>query len=337
VQELIDTYYYEDADYDKMTIDALKGAVYSLEDPYSAYYTRDEYLSFTEQITGRYSGIGVTVTMDMTDNTILVVSAQKGTPAYKAGLTAGDKIVAVNGEAIPMDLEAAVSKIKGEEGTSVKLTILKKDADTTVDMEIERKNIVLDTLTSKIIEGNIGYVELTAFDESTIKEFKKEIEALEEKGAQSIILDLRGNPGGMVDAAQVVGDVLLPECDITYIEYKDGKREYIRSGKSCYKGSLVVLVDENSASASEIIAGAIRDNDRGEIVGTKTYGKGLVQNTFALATGDGFVKLTVAKYFTPNGEDINEKGITPDYIVEPSENSDEDLQLEKAIEIIKNK
>jgi len=272
--------------------------------------------------------------MDPTDNTIIVISTQKGTPAHQAGLETDDKIIAINGEPIPADLEAAVSKIKGENGTTVTLTILKNKTGKTVDKEIERKEITLDTLTSQIIEGDIGYVELTAFDESTVKEFKKEIELLEEKGAKSIILDLRGNPGGMVDAAAVVGDVLLPECDITYMEYKSGDREYIRSDEDCYKGKVVVLVDGGSASASEIIAGAIRDNDRGEIVGTQTYGKGLVQTMYPLSLGDGYVKLTVARYFTPDGEDINEKGITPDHIVEQSEDGEEDLQLKKAIELL---
>ncbi len=335
IKNLIDLHYYKEYDEDAMTVGALKGAVYSLGDPYSGYYTNEEYLSFNEQITGHYSGIGVTVTMDTTDNTILVISTQKGTPAHKAGLTTDDKIIAINGEAIPSDLEAAVSKIKGKDGTKVNLTILKKDTGKTVDMDIERQDITLDTLTSEIIQGDIGYIELTSFDESTIKEFKKEIETLEEKGAKSIILDLRGNPGGMVDAAAVVGDVLLPECDITYIEGKSGKREYIRSDKECYEGELVVLVDGGSASASEIIAGAIRDNKRGKIVGTQTYGKGLVQMMYPLSMGGGYVKLTIARYFTPNGEDINKKGITPDYLVEPSGNNSEDLQLNKAIELLK--
>lgn len=336
IQSLIDQYYYKDVDEKEMEVGALKGAVLSLGDPYSGYYTNEDYLSFSEQISGHYSGIGVTVTMDPTDNTILVISTQKGTPAHEAGLETDDKIIAINGEAIPADLETAVSKIKGKNGTTVTLTILKNKTGKTVDKEIERKEITLDTLMSEIIEGDIGYVELTAFDESTVKEFKKEIETLEEKGARSIILDLRGNPGGMVDAAAVVGDVLLPECDITYMEYKSGEREYIRSDKDCYKGKIVVLVDGGSASASEIIAGAIRDNDRGEIVGTQTYGKGLVQTMYPLSLGDGYVKLTVARYFTPDGEDINEKGITPDHIVEPSEDGKEDLQLKKAVELLKN-
>ncbi len=335
IQNLIDMHYYKDANSEDIVVGALKGAVLSLGDPYSGYYTNEEYLSFTEQVTGQYSGIGVTVTMDTADNTILVISTQKGTPAHKAGLETDDKIIAINGEAVPSDLETAVSKIKGKPSTKVTLTILKKSTGKIVDLEIERQEITLDTLMSEIIEGDIGYIELTSFDESTVKEFKNEVETLEEKGAKSIILDLRGNPGGIVDAAAVVGDVFLPECDITYMEDKSGKREYIRSGESCYKGDLVVLVNGGSASASEIIAGAIRDNKRGKLVGTQTYGKGLVQMMYPLSEGDGYVKLTMARYFTPNGEDINKKGITPDYVVEASEDDTEDVQLKKAIELLK--
>ena len=337
IENLIDKFYYKDAKSEDIYNGALSGAVAALEDPYSSYFTLDEYNSFTEQVTGQYCGIGVTVTMDTEDSTILVVSAQKGTPADEAGLSTGDKIIAINGKPVPDDLETAVSKIKGKEGTSVKLTILKKDAAQTEEMEIIRGEITLDTLTSEIIEGDIGYVQLTAFDESTVREFADEIDSLEKNGAKSIILDLRSNPGGMVEAAQVVADTLLPECDITYVEYKSGKRQYYRSDQECYEGDVVVLVDGGSASASEIVAGALRDNDRAVIVGTQTFGKGLVQSVFPLNNDAGYVKLTIARYFTPDGEDINKKGITPHHVVELSVDSTEDLQLKKAIEVLKEK
>ncbi len=333
IEDLIDLYYYKDADKSLLTEGALSGAVAALGDPYSSYFNDEEYASFNEQVSGHYCGIGVTVTMDTSDGTILVVSTQEGTPAYDAGLVTGDKIIAINGEAIPADLDMAVSKIKGKEGTTVALTVFKQDTGSTVDLEIERKDITLQTMTSEIIEGDIGYIQLTSFDESVEEGFTRELESVVEQGAKSIILDLRGNPGGIVTAAKVVGDALLPECDITYMEYKSGKREYIRSEESCYDGEIVVLVDGGSASASEIVAGALRDNDRAEIVGTQTFGKGLVQSVFGL-DGGGHVKLTIARYFTPNGDDINEKGITPDYVVEPSDDDSVDTQLEKAVEIL---
>lgn len=333
IEALIDEYYYKDPDKSKMTDYALIGAVASLGDPYSSYFTDEDYAAFNEQVSGHYFGIGVTVSMDSEDGAILVVSTHDGTPAAEAGLEAGDKIIAIEGESIPSDLDVAVSKIKGEEGTFVNITVLKKDTGSTVDMDIERKDITLVTMTSEIIEGDIGYIKLSSFDQSVEEGFQQELEKVKNMGAKSIILDLRGNPGGTVVAAQAVGDALLPECDITYMEYKSGKREYIRSEESCYDGDIVVLVDGGSASASEIVSGALRDNDRAEIVGTQTFGKGLVQSVFNL-DGGGYVKLTIARYFTPAGDDINEKGITPDYVVEPSDDPSVDLQLEKAVELL---
>ncbi|MDD4689428.1 MAG: S41 family peptidase [Eubacteriales bacterium] len=334
IQHLIDAYYYEDYDKELMFDGALGGAVMSLDDPYSGYMNDEMYEQFNEQISGQYCGIGVTVSMDPSDGSILVISTFEGTPANEAGLTTGDKIIAINGKSVPKDLDIAVGKIKGEEHTTVKLTILKKDSGKTEEKEIARKNITIDTLTSEVIEGDIGYIELTSFDNSTLDEFNNELEGVIAKGAKSIILDLRGNPGGLVNAAELVCDTLLPKCDITYLEYKSGKREYLRSEESSYDGKVVVLVDGGSASASEIVAGALRDNDRAKIVGTSTFGKGLVQNLYPLQ-GGGYVKLTIARYFTPNGEDINKKGITPDYVVEQPADSDVDLQLKKAIELIR--
>lgn len=335
----------KDVDDEKLIEGQLKGLFQSLEDPYSVYMTQDEFKSFTEQTQGVYGGIGVIVTPGE-DNLITVVSPIEGTPGERAGIKTGDKIIKVNDEEFTADsMDKAVKLMKGEPKTPVKITILRKDKDGNneyIDLEIIREEIRLQTVKSDIIQDNIGYIKITSFDELTYEDFKKNLKALMNKGISGIILDLRNNPGGLLNVCVDIADELLGEGVIVYTETRHGERVYERSDKKHIDIPLVVLVNEGSASASEILAGAVKDHNRGLLIGNKTFGKGVVQRIRELSDGSGF-KLTVSEYFTPNGTNIHGVGIEPDIVVELPEdiqeigldNLKEDTQLQVAIEKIK--
>ena len=339
---LIQDAYYLEPNKDKLIDGAVAGLVAALDDPYSAYMSKEEYAQFDTIISGKYSGIGVTVTADIKDKRILVVAPIEGTPADKAGIKTGDKILKVDGEDVWSDqLDSAVVKMKGKEGTSVSLDVLKADTGETKTISIVRESIRLETVRSEVKENNIGYIRITTFDKETGDDFIKEIDSLKSKNIAGLILDLRGNPGGLVDMAQKVADVFLGDAVVTYLEDRAGKREYVNASGDSYDIPLVVLIDEGSASASEIVAGALRDHQKAKLVGAKSFGKGLVQSLFPLDDGS-YVKLTIARYFTPNGEDINKLGIKPDYEVQmPTADGTkvltekEDTQLQKALELLK--
>lgn len=335
----------KDVDDEKLIEGQLKGLFQSLEDPYSVYMTQDEFKSFTEQTQGVYGGIGVIVTPGE-DNLITVVSPIEGTPGERAGIKTGDKIIKVNDEEFTADsMDKAVKLMKGEPKTPVKITILRKDKDGNneyIDLEIIREEIRLQTVKSDIIQDNIGYIKITSFDELTYEDFKKDLKALMNKGISGIILDLRNNPGGLLNVCVDIADELLGKGVIVYTETRHGERVYERSDKKHIDIPLVVLVNEGSASASEILAGAVKDHNRGLLIGNKTFGKGVVQRIRELSDGSGF-KLTVSEYFTPNGTNIHGVGIEPDIVVELPEdiqeigldNLKEDTQLQVAIEKIK--
>lgn len=347
IKNYIENNYLREVDEDKLLEGQLKGMVQSLGDPYSVYMTQDEFASFAQQTSGTYGGIGVIVTPG-DDNLITVVSPIEDTPGERAGLKTGDKIIKVNDvEYYGENMDAAVKVMKGEPNTTVKLTILRKDKDgnnQTIDMEIVREEIRLVTVKSDIIQKNIGYIKLTSFDELTYKDFKEHLNSLEKAKVSGLILDLRNNPGGLLNVCAQVADELLGAGDIVYTQTKDGHREYLKSNKAQTTLPLVVLVNGGSASASEILAGAIKDHNRGELIGTTTFGKGVVQRIKELPDGSG-LKLTVSEYFTPNGTNIHDIGITPDIEIELDENVEtigvenlqEDNQLQKALEVLKNK
>ncbi|CAG7588077.1 putative CtpA-like serine protease [Peptoniphilus tyrrelliae] len=322
----------------------LKGLVAGLGDPYSQYLTNDEMKKLSETTTGKFQGIGVIISPDE-DGTVTVVSPIKGSPADRAGVESGDKILKINGKDFSAEkIDEASKEMRGERGTTVKILLLKKKNLKTVEVEIKREEIKIDSVIKNKI-GDIGYIGITMFDEETGKDFVKALKELTREGVKGIILDMRGNPGGVVDAAVEIGDAILPKS--TFVTLKDNKGEVVQDYKlddSYNDIKMVVLVNEGSASASEILSGAIRDLDRAKIIGKKTYGKGVVQNVISLPDGDG-LKLTTSEYFTPSGKSINKKGIEPDIEVDLPENikgigidyKDTDTQLQKAIEIINEK
>lgn len=347
VEDYIEENYLRDLDHSKAIDGQLKGLVQSLEDPYSQYLTVDEYASFTQQTAGIYGGIGVIVTPGE-DNYITVVSPIEDTPGERAGLKTGDKILKVNGDEFYADtMDKAVKVMKGEPKTPVILTIGRKDKDGNnqiFDLEIIREEIRLVTVKSNIIDEDIGYIKLTSFDELTYEDFKSNLKGLEAEGVKGLIIDLRNNPGGLLNITANIADEFLGEADIVYTETKSGQREYLKSKKGMTDLPLVLLVNGGSASASEILAGAIQDHKRGELVGTTTFGKGVVQRIKPLSDGSG-IKLTISEYFTPNGTNIHGIGIVPDVVIELNEDVEEigvnnianDNQLQKALEVLKSK
>ena len=322
----------------------LKGLVAGLADPYSQYLTSDEMKKLSETTTGKFQGIGVIISPDE-DGTVTVISPIKGSPADRAGVESGDKILKINGKDFSAEkINEASKEMRGEKGTTVKILLLKKKNLETKEVEIKREEIKIDSIIKNKI-GDIGYIGITMFDEETGKDFVKALNELTKEGVKGIILDMRGNPGGVVDAAVEIGDAILPKS--TFVTLKDNKGEIVQDYKLDDKYNdikMVVLVNEGSASASEILSGAIRDLDRAKIIGKTTYGKGVVQNVISLPEGDG-LKLTTSEYFTPKGKSINKIGIKPDIEIELPENikgigidyMDTDTQLKKAIEIIKEK
>ena len=347
LEDFIKKNYLKNVDEETLANGELKGMFQSLNDPYSTYMTKDEFEDFTEHTKGIYGGIGVIVTPG-DDNLITVVSPIDGTPGEKAGIKTGDKITKVNGKEFNADtMDQAVKVMKGDPGTKVNITIVRKDKEGNnkeMDITIVREEIRLQTVNSDIIEGNIGYINITSFDDLTYKDFKKEINGLMDKNIKGIILDLRNNPGGLLDVCVDIADEFLDKGIVVYTQTRDGQKEYLRSDNDKINLPLVVLVNKGSASASEILAGAIKDRGRGTLVGTTTFGKGIVQRIKQLSDGSGF-KLTVSQYFTPKGINIHGVGIKPNVEVELPENVEtigvenlkNDTQLQKGLEILKGK
>ncbi len=334
--------YYKELDEEKLIEGAIKGMFESIGDPYTLYMDSKEYGDLMTRTQGTYGGIGVIVTPGE-DGYVTVVSPIEDTPGEKAGLIPGDRILSVNGEAIFADkLEQAVDLMKGEPGTEMILSISRDSKEKAFDVKITREEIRLKTVRSEVIEGDIGYIRISMFDEQTAKDFKEHLQSLKKKKLEGIVLDLRNNPGGLLDECVEIADEILGEQVIVYTEDRNGNRKIERSDKRQLELPLTVLVNEGSASASEILAGAIKDGHKGKIIGTTTFGKGLVQQVRPLNDGTGF-KFTVSEYFTPNGTNIHGTGIIPDIIVElpeELENEDaiefyEDTQLKKAIEVLR--
>lgn len=328
VYNLIKHYYPFEVDEDELITKAIKAMLESL-DPYSEYYTKDEVDNFYSSLYGSYTGIGLYI--EEKDGYINVVKTMTGQPAEEAGIKAGDIIVSVDGTDIKdLGVDKVSAMIKGPEGTKVKLQV--KRGDKTLTFEVTRKVIEVSPVYYEIIENDIGYIKLEQFSSNATKEMKKALEELDKKGIKKIILDLRDNPGGFFNEAVSVAQLFVPKGTIVYVKDKNGILQRYDSYLKESKYQLVVLVNKNSASASEIVAGAIKDRKAGILVGTRTFGKALVQTVFPLNDG-GMIKLTTAVYLTPNKTLINGVGIEPDYVVE--NDGFEDLQLKKAIELLK--
>lgn len=344
IDEILDSKYYEDYDKEALYESAYDGYVKGIGDPYTSYFSKEDFQLFMEDSAGSYEGIGVVVTFGENGEDIEVLSPFAGSPGEKAGVLQGDRILKVDGVDIAgMSLEEAVKLIKGPKGTPVVITVYRKQGDKILDLNIIRDVINMETVTYEMLEGNIGYMNISGFQEVTYDQFMLALNALESQGQKGMIIDLRNNPGGLVYIVSEIADELLKEGLIVYTEDKDGKKEEIFSDEEHkFVKPLVILVNEYSASASEILAGAVKDHGAGKIVGVNTFGKGLVQGSYQLDDGSA-IKVTIAKYFTPNGSYIHEIGIKPDFEVQLPEEfknqfrveRENDTQLLKAIEVMK--
>ncbi|MFU0799632.1 MAG: S41 family peptidase [Xylanivirga thermophila] len=349
VRSILEGEYIEEPDNDKMLDGAIKGLVASLEDPYSYYFTQEEFRQFTERTQGSYAGVGMVVTVEQKDNTITVVRTFKGSPAAKAGIVAEDKIVKVSGEEVDGSmLDNAVAMMRGEPGSKVKVTINRNGE--LKEFELERAIVEIPDLEYRMLEDDIGYIWLYSFDENSAKNFENALNDMKKQGMKAFILDLRGNPGGLLSTCVDIADILLPEGLVVYRMDRSGNREDYKSDAKQLKLPMAVLVDENSASASEVLTGAIQDYGVATIIGKTTFGKGVVQDVRPFKDGSA-LKYTTSKYYTPKGRDINKKGLKPDIEVDMTDeaknylikNSNNDLPLEldapllRAIEEVKHK
>ena len=334
LQSYIDRFYLFDYDEENVESGIYKGMMAGLGDVYTNYYTPEEYASFMESSNGSYSGIGAMLSQDYNTGIITVVKVFEGSPAAEAGVQPDDILYKVKGEEVTgMDLNLVVSDLKGEEGTDVEVSFMR--GTDVLDLTLTRRSIEVPTVEYRLITDKIGYISISEFDDVTDDQFIAALDDLNSQGMENLIIDLRDNGGGLVDVTCDILDQLLPEGLIVYTEDKDGNREEETSDAEHYfPGKMAVLVNGNSASASEIFAGAIKDYGVGTLIGTQTFGKGIVQSLFPLSDGSA-IKVTVSRYYTPAGNNIHEVGITPDIILEKDVESEEDNQLQKAIDVLK--
>lgn len=339
LRELIDARYLGEVDDSELEEGLYKGLISGLEDPYSVYYDEEETKKLVEATEGEYDGIGAVLTQNMDTGIVTLVQIYEGSPAMEAGLKDDDILYKVGDmEVTGMDLTEVVSHIKGEKGTEVSLTVLRGENNEEVTVTAVRNTIQAQTIEYEMKDDKIGYIAVSEFDLVTYAQYKDALTNLEGQGMKGLIVDLRNNPGGNLSTVCEMLDLMLPEGLIVYTEDKEGNREEMESDEeSQFHLPMVVLMNGNSASASEIYAGAIQDYGIGKIVGTQSYGKGVVQQIFDLKDGT-CVKLTIAEYFTPKGRNINGTGITPDVEVEYEKNDEDpeaDNQLDKAVEVLK--
>ena len=345
LMQLVQLYYYEDVDTDEMLESAAMGLIAGIGDVYSVYYTKEDMEAFNEETEGEYAGIGCQLLADPTDQMITVTRVFKGSPAEEAGMRSGDKIVYVNDVYYSAyEMDAAVDVMRGTPGEDVKVTVL-RGLDT-VDFDITRKVVNINYVEYEILDGNIGYVMVYDFLGDAVEGFRTALEAFQAANVTGMIIDLRNNGGGLLDASVEMADMILPEGTVVSVRDKNGAEEAFTIDGEYYDVPMVVLVNGYSASASEILSGAIRDTGEGTLVGTKTFGKGVVQSVIDFPDGSG-LKVTTARYFTPSGECIHGVGIEPDVEVELDEDvvtryginnlpHEQDAQLQKAIELIKS-
>ena len=334
IDQVIDKHYlYEDEiDEEKLEEMIYLGYVAGLEESYTTYYPAEEFAEVMESSSGIYSGIGAYVSQNMNTRIITIVNPFEGAPAADAGVKKDDILFAVEGEEVTgMDLNMVVAKLKGEEGTRVNVTMYRPSEDEYIDFEIVRAVVNVPTVTHKMLDNHIGYIQLTEFDEVTVDQFNFAVEELTAMGMESLIFDLRDNGGGHMSSVCSILETVLPKGLLVYTEDKNGEREEEwAKNPDCIEVPMVVLVNGNTASASEIFAGALKDYDKAEIIGTTTFGKGIVQTIIPLKDGSA-MKLTTSEYFTPDGIGIHGTGIEPDVIVEYDSENEEDNQLQAAV------
>lgn len=344
IQSYVNQFFLDDIDQEKMQDAVCKGMVNGLGDTYAAYYNEEEYQDMKEKTSGNYCGIGAVVSQSATDGAISIVQTIKGGPAEKAGMKSGDMIVEVDGISTQgMDLTALISKTKGDAGTKVKVTVL-RDGHQKKYM-ITRKEIHSQTVESRMLDNKIGYIAVSSFEEVTKQQFRDALKKLEKEGEKSLIIDLRNNGGGLLSTAVDMLDRLLPKGTLVYTKDKNGEKEvYSATDEESFDKPVAILVNENSASASEVFSGAMQDYKKAVLVGTTTFGKGIVQTVFDLPDGTA-LKLTTSKYYTPKGRNIHGTGLEPDISVALDETTYNqkksgltiDNQMERAVEYLLNK
>ncbi len=343
IEEIIDEYYYKnDLDEEVLSEGIYRGILDAVGDPYTCYFSEEELKEMLEGSEGVYYGIGAYVTLDQTGMYPMITAPIAGSPAEEADLRPGDIIYEINGEpTYGKTLDAAVSMMRGEEGTEVEVTILRSTENDYIQVTLVRRRVESPTVTYEMLEDNIGYIQITQFSEVTVDQFADALASVRASGMEGLIIDLRANPGGSLTSVIGIGRMLLPKGLIMYTEDKYGKRdEYKCDGKREFDKPLVVLVDGNSASASEVLAGAIKDYELGTLVGTTTFGKGIVQTILPLKDGSG-IKITTSSYYSPKGTNIHGTGIEPDVVCEFDSEAyygeeEFDNQLDRAKEVLKD-
>jgi len=329
IDSVLESFYFGDVDDETAKDNIYKAYLSSYGDKYTMYYTADEYKALKESTNGKFYGIGAVCQLSG-EGGVLLVDVYDNGAGYQAGLRSGDRVVNVDGRDITgMELSSAVALIKGDKGTSVTLEVIRGTERLT--FSAVRDAVEAKTVSYTLLDNNIGYLSISQFEEVTTKQFKAAVEDLQSQGMKGLVIDIRNNPGGLLDTVVGMLKYMLPDGLIVYTEDKQGNRkEYKGQDNDEFNLPLAVLVNGNSASASEIFAGAIQDYGKGTIIGTQTYGKGIVQTVKPLTDGSA-IKFTIAKYFTPKGQDIHGKGVTPDIVVEYGTDADVDTQLDAAI------
>ena len=330
---LSNKFYFDQADEEKSADSIYKAYLSSYDDKYTVYYTADEYKKLMESTSGKFYGVGALCSINESGG-VMVLDAFEDGPAYKAGVRDGDVVIKVDDTDITgMDLSSAVALIKGDKGTQVNLTIVRDDK--TFVFSIIRDEIITKTVDYKMMENSIGYIQISQFDEVTTEQFKEALTDLNNQGLKGLIVDIRSNPGGLLNVVVDIVDEIIPKGLIVYTDDVNGNRkEYNGSSDNEITVPMAVLVDGNSASAAEIFAGAVQDYGKGKIIGTQTFGKGIVQTIQPLTDGSA-IKYTIAQYYTPKGQVIQGNGVTPNMVVERPKDATEDLQLDAALEYVK--
>lgn len=331
----IETFYLDDVSEEDMAEGAFKGVVAALGDPYSEYYTEEEYESLMESTSGEYNGIGVSISQKEENGEITIATVFDDTPAKEAGIQEGDVIVAVDGNDMTgKSSQDVVSMIKGKTDGTVTITVMRKGEK--LDIQVEIRKVERPTVANHMMDGNIGYIKLSEFDGVSTSQFSEALNELKDQGMEKLVIDIRDNPGGRLDVVCDLLDLFVDKDKlIVYTKDKNGNKqeEYTRYDASVKDIPISIIVNGNSASAAEVFTGVMQDYGLAKIVGTQTFGKGIVQKILDMGDGSA-VKLTVSKYYLPNDENIHGQGITPDYVIDADENTEEDVQLNKAVEVL---